>query len=33
MPESVPASLILDAYKEIFKEARGGQKTAYEMLP
>ncbi|PYN89663.1 MAG: hypothetical protein DMD89_34720, partial [Candidatus Rokuibacteriota bacterium] len=25
MPESVPASLILDAYKEIFREARGGR--------
>src|SRR5215467_5560470 len=27
MPESVPASLILDAYKEIFREARGGRRS------
>jgi sulfopyruvate decarboxylase TPP-binding subunit len=26
MPESIPASLILDAYRETFREARGGRR-------
>jgi sulfopyruvate decarboxylase TPP-binding subunit len=27
MPESIPASLIIDAYKEAFREARGGRRA------